>query len=340
VPPVADASSPRVPTAACRPRMDQESRRARRATTTKSAVATERTSRCTHAITTSWSLEMARLSCLPGAGPGRHLVRRRRVRSAGRRHRRRHRGRSEAGGHVGHGFARHERIDHDHAGDDCRGHFHHDSRHIINHRRHHRASGNSSRSGSDDGRCRHRCNRSPDGPDRRRRHHRHVRREHRPPDRHRHPRARPLWLRRGISGARSTHRWTGRHLGCRRPRQRRQIRSPPPLRRGARCRCRPEDDRERPRDRPVRRTRWLRGPPPPGRICSGRRPVALDQRLRRDRCAPVTPSTNGPANDPAPAAVYYKNCTAVRAAGAAPIRAGDPGWQSKFDGDGDGVGCE
>jgi hypothetical protein len=38
--------------------------------------------------------------------------------------------------------------------------------------------------------------------------------------------------------------------------------------------------------------------------------------------------------------VYYKNCTAVRAAGAAPIHAGDPGWQSKFDGDGDGVGCE
>ncbi|MEA3185498.1 MAG: hypothetical protein QOJ74_1975, partial [Ilumatobacteraceae bacterium] len=56
--------------------------------------------------------------------------------------------------------------------------------------------------------------------------------------------------------------------------------------------------------------------------------------------APVTPPTTAPANSPAPAAVYYKNCTAVRAAGAAPIRAGDPGWQSKFDGDGDGVGCE
>ncbi|MEB0268009.1 excalibur calcium-binding domain-containing protein, partial [Cryobacterium sp. 10I5] len=38
--------------------------------------------------------------------------------------------------------------------------------------------------------------------------------------------------------------------------------------------------------------------------------------------------------------VYYENCTAVRAAGAAPIHPGDPGWQSKFDRDKDGVGCE
>jgi endonuclease YncB( thermonuclease family) len=42
----------------------------------------------------------------------------------------------------------------------------------------------------------------------------------------------------------------------------------------------------------------------------------------------------------APAAVYYQNCDEVRAAGAAPIRAGDPGWQTKFDRDDDGVGCE
>jgi hypothetical protein len=38
--------------------------------------------------------------------------------------------------------------------------------------------------------------------------------------------------------------------------------------------------------------------------------------------------------------VYYANCDAVRADGAAPIHAGDPGWQSKFDRDKDGVGCE
>ncbi|WP_432816203.1 excalibur calcium-binding domain-containing protein [Streptomyces vilmorinianum] len=38
--------------------------------------------------------------------------------------------------------------------------------------------------------------------------------------------------------------------------------------------------------------------------------------------------------------VYYKNCTAVRAAGAAPIRRGDPGFGSHLDRDGDGVACE
>ncbi|MFD1211139.1 DUF1524 domain-containing protein [Arthrobacter sp. GCM10027362] len=44
--------------------------------------------------------------------------------------------------------------------------------------------------------------------------------------------------------------------------------------------------------------------------------------------------------EPATGSVFYQNCTAVRAAGAAPIRAGDPGWEMKFDRDGDGVGCE
>lgn len=37
---------------------------------------------------------------------------------------------------------------------------------------------------------------------------------------------------------------------------------------------------------------------------------------------------------------YYKNCTAVKAAGAAPIYRGDPGYAKHLDRDGDGVGCE
>ncbi len=40
------------------------------------------------------------------------------------------------------------------------------------------------------------------------------------------------------------------------------------------------------------------------------------------------------------ATVYYENCDAVRAAGAAPIYRGDPGYDSHLDGDGDGVACE
>lgn len=54
--------------------------------------------------------------------------------------------------------------------------------------------------------------------------------------------------------------------------------------------------------------------------------------------APVVEEQQAPA--PAPAAAFYANCAAVRAAGAAPIYAGDPGYSSDLDRDGDGVACE
>lgn len=38
--------------------------------------------------------------------------------------------------------------------------------------------------------------------------------------------------------------------------------------------------------------------------------------------------------------VYYKDCDAARAAGAAPLHRGDPGYRSELDRDGDGVACE
>nr|WP_082368765.1 DUF1524 domain-containing protein [Arthrobacter sp. ERGS1:01] len=51
-----------------------------------------------------------------------------------------------------------------------------------------------------------------------------------------------------------------------------------------------------------------------------------------------------PAASAAPAAadqgVVYANCAAVRAAGKAPILAGQPGYSTKLDRDGDGIGCE
>ncbi|MBA4023867.1 MAG: deoxyribonuclease [Gordonia sp.] len=64
---------------------------------------------------------------------------------------------------------------------------------------------------------------------------------------------------------------------------------------------------------------------------------------------PALPPTYSPPPQPAytpPAAVgsdssvYYPNCAAVRAAGADPILAGDPGYSSKLDRDGDGIACE
>lgn len=54
----------------------------------------------------------------------------------------------------------------------------------------------------------------------------------------------------------------------------------------------------------------------------------------------ATVKTAAPKPTKTTASVFYKNCTEVKAAGAAPIRPGDPGWQQKFDRDGDGVGCE
>lgn len=36
----------------------------------------------------------------------------------------------------------------------------------------------------------------------------------------------------------------------------------------------------------------------------------------------------------------FANCSEARAAGAAPVRRGDPGYSRKLDRDGDGVGCE
>jgi hypothetical protein len=38
--------------------------------------------------------------------------------------------------------------------------------------------------------------------------------------------------------------------------------------------------------------------------------------------------------------VYYPNCSAARAAGAAPVRRGQPGYASHLDRDNDGIGCE
>ncbi|MGO1950427.1 MAG: excalibur calcium-binding domain-containing protein [Mycobacteriaceae bacterium] len=43
---------------------------------------------------------------------------------------------------------------------------------------------------------------------------------------------------------------------------------------------------------------------------------------------------------PPPPAAYYANCAAVRAAGAAPITAGQPGYYLDPDRDGDGIACE
>ncbi|MFJ8962963.1 excalibur calcium-binding domain-containing protein [Lentzea sp. NPDC102401] len=60
---------------------------------------------------------------------------------------------------------------------------------------------------------------------------------------------------------------------------------------------------------------------------------------------PVAPQPVVPQPEPAPApqppaAVYYANCAAAKAAGAAPLYRGQPGYRAGLDGDGDGKACE
>lgn len=56
--------------------------------------------------------------------------------------------------------------------------------------------------------------------------------------------------------------------------------------------------------------------------------------------APPPAPAPAPVAQPVPQAAYYANCTAARAAGAAPIYRGQPGYAPKLDRDNDGIACE
>lgn len=66
---------------------------------------------------------------------------------------------------------------------------------------------------------------------------------------------------------------------------------------------------------------------------------ALDPTSVPTTAVPVIP-TPRPSSVPKPTVVRYRNCSEVKQAGKAPIRAGDPGYSRKLDRDGDGIGCE
>jgi hypothetical protein len=53
-----------------------------------------------------------------------------------------------------------------------------------------------------------------------------------------------------------------------------------------------------------------------------------------------TTTSGGGSGGSSGASTYYANCDAARAAGAAPVHLGDPGYRAGLDRDGDGVGCE
>lgn len=92
---------------------------------------------------------------------------------------------------------------------------------------------------------------------------------------------------------------------------------------------------------------------PPPAVPSSPQPQPAVQVPRTATPQPEPPPTSRPDPEPAPApppqptatsgpqpAVYYQNCTEARDAGAAPLYAGEPGYRSGLDRDGDGVACE
>lgn len=92
--------------------------------------------------------------------------------------------------------------------------------------------------------------------------------------------------------------------------------------------------------------------------CGGEEPVSTPEPSTRADAAvpPLAPETVAPSSIPvqivppiaattapavdAPAVGPFRNCAAARAAGAAPLYVGDPGYSTKLDGDRDGIACE
>lgn len=59
----------------------------------------------------------------------------------------------------------------------------------------------------------------------------------------------------------------------------------------------------------------------------------------RSSFGPASPTPSSAAPSPSSGGVF-RNCDEARAAGAAPVRRGDPGYGSHLDRDNDGIGCE
>lgn len=114
---------------------------------------------------------------------------------------------------------------------------------------------------------------------------------------------------------------------------------------------------EKPSERALRAPESITPAEPTIESPAPRAPTPPPETPKPQAPASVAPNTQAPAFAPAPApapqavappapqpppstSAYYKNCDAVRAAGADPIRTGDPGYSRKLDRDGDGVGCE
>lgn len=71
----------------------------------------------------------------------------------------------------------------------------------------------------------------------------------------------------------------------------------------------------------------------------GELPDELPESIEPEPDESTEPPVDEPS-DPADDAVFYENCDEVRAAGAAPLLAGEPGYRAELDRDGDGSACD
>ena len=67
---------------------------------------------------------------------------------------------------------------------------------------------------------------------------------------------------------------------------------------------------------------------------------ATEQAAQEEPAQPEAPAQEPQSEPEEQADAYYANCTEAKAAGAAPLYRGDPGYRAKLDGDHDGVACE
>lgn len=76
------------------------------------------------------------------------------------------------------------------------------------------------------------------------------------------------------------------------------------------------------------------GKPQPNVTVTKKVEVTVTKTVTKQAAAPADDDSSGSES------VYYRNCDAARAAGAAPVHRGDPGYGSHLDRDGDGTACE
>ena len=67
---------------------------------------------------------------------------------------------------------------------------------------------------------------------------------------------------------------------------------------------------------------------------------AAEQAAQEEPAQPEAPAQEPQSEPEEPARTYYANCTEAKAAGAAPLYRGDPGYRAKLDRDHDGIACE